>query len=166
MLGTLFNRSNYLAGRSMRIFPALRCLAIAWIAILAACLPARADVVSLTSAQDTYISLKNPTTNFSTTISMIVDRETTDLQRALVQFDLSSIPAGSTVTSAVLKLQATQVGGSITVRVYGLLGTLRPEAAQLERAVMSTTRARAGAASMRRRSRPSQPIPPDSTVTP
>ena len=49
---------------------------------------------------------------------MVVDRETTDLQRALIFFDLSSIPAGATINSAVLKLQATQVGGSITIGAY------------------------------------------------
>ena len=69
----------------------------------------------LPSVQDTYIQLKNPTTNSGSNVSAIIDRETTDLQRALLQFDLSSIPSGSTVTSAVLKLQSTQICGSITI---------------------------------------------------
>ena len=56
--------------------------------------------VSATPVQDAYIQLKNPTTNTGTAGSLVVDREDTDLQRALLQFDLSSIPAGSTIQSA------------------------------------------------------------------
>lgn len=121
MPGDVFRETFQQAARRALRLQSLRALATLCIAILAGCLPARADFASLPSVQDSYIALKTATTNFGTANSMIVDRETTDLQRALVQFDLTTVPAGSTVTSAVLKLQATQVGGSITIGVYRLL---------------------------------------------
>ena len=78
------------------------------------------DLTSLQATQDTYIKLQSPdtTNNFGASTSMVVDRESTDLQRALLQFDLSSIPAGSTINSATLKLQSTQIGGTLNIAVY------------------------------------------------
>ena len=56
----------------------------------------------------------NDTKNFGTSTSLVADRETADLQRVLVQFDLSAIPANATINSATLKMQATQLGGALT----------------------------------------------------
>jgi len=78
------------------------------------------DISLLNATQDTYIKLKSPdnVNNFGDSTSLMVDRESTDLQRALLQFDLSSIPAGSTINSATLKLQSTQIGGTLNISVY------------------------------------------------
>ena len=79
-------------------------------------------VASVGASQDTYIELKPPndTKNFGTSTSLVADRETADLQRVLVQFDLSAIPANATINSATLKMQATQIGGALNIGVYGI----------------------------------------------
>jgi len=79
-------------------------------------------VANVAASQDTYIELRAPndTKNFGTSASLVADRETTDLQRALVQFDLSAIPANATINSATLKMQATQIGGALNIDVYQL----------------------------------------------
>ena len=73
------------------------------------------------AGQDTYIQLQNPTFNYGTSPSLIIDREATDLQRALFQFDLSAIPSNATITSATLQMQATQIGGTLNISVYEML---------------------------------------------
>ncbi|HQX52611.1 MAG TPA: DUF4347 domain-containing protein, partial [Planctomycetaceae bacterium] len=78
------------------------------------------QVITTTPVQDSYIQFKNPTTNSGTSSSLIVDRETNDLQRALVQFDLSSIPVGSTIQSATLRLTSTAIDGSLNIGAYQL----------------------------------------------
>lgn len=78
-------------------------------------------VSSLSPIQDSYIQLKAPTTNSGTSGSMTIDREASDLQRALVQFDLSTIPAGATIQRATLKLEATAIGGQLTIEAYRIL---------------------------------------------
>src|SRR6185369_3954125 len=79
-------------------------------------------VANVGASQDTYIESRAPndTKNFGTSTSLVADRETTDLQRALVQFDLSAIPANATINSATLKMQATQIGGALNIDVYQL----------------------------------------------
>ncbi len=52
---------------------------------------------------------------------MIVDRESGDLQRALVQFDLEQHSGRCDIHSATLNLEATAVGGALNVDVYQLL---------------------------------------------
>ncbi len=79
------------------------------------------ELTSLSPVQDAYIQLKNPTTNTGTDGTIVVDREDGDLQRALLQFDLSSIPAGSTIHSASLKLEATSVDGLLNIDVHQIL---------------------------------------------
>jgi Domain of unknown function (DUF4347)/Bacterial cadherin-like domain/Bacterial Ig domain len=77
-------------------------------------------VANVGASQDTYIMLKvpNDTKNFGTSTTLIADRESADLQRVLVQFDLSAIPANATINSATLKMQATQIGGALNIGVY------------------------------------------------
>jgi hypothetical protein len=81
------------------------------------------DTASLQASQDTYIRLRSPddTSNFGASMQLVVDRESTDLQRALLQFDLSGIPANATINSATLQMQATQIGGTLNISVYELL---------------------------------------------
>ncbi len=79
------------------------------------------DTAVLTAVQDTYIKLGETGNNFGVGSQLIVDRESTDLQRALVQFDLSSIPVDAIIQSATLNLEATAVDGILTIDVYQLL---------------------------------------------
>ena len=84
------------------------------------CGSASANTINLNPIADAWIELGHGQANVNngTSTSMVVDRETTDLQRALILFDLNSIPSGAIINSAILKLQATQVGGSITIQAY------------------------------------------------
>ncbi|MCA9160355.1 MAG: DNRLRE domain-containing protein, partial [Planctomycetales bacterium] len=91
-----------------------------WIASGVSIKPFGTVTIEVSPVQDTYIQGKNPTTNTGTQGSLVIDRESGDLQRALLQFDLSSIPAGSTITSATLKLNATAIDGSLTIQAYQL----------------------------------------------
>jgi hypothetical protein len=95
-------------------------LCLAFFVPLIGCASAFAGTISLNPIADASIELGHAQTNTNngTSTSMVVDRETTDLQRALIQFDLSSIPTGATINSAVLELQATQIGGLITIEAY------------------------------------------------
>ncbi len=71
--------------------------------------------------QDTYIMLKQMGNNFGASTNLIIDRENTDLQRALLRFDLSCIPANATINNATLRMQSTQIGGSLNISVYEML---------------------------------------------
>ena len=53
---------------------------------------------------DTLISGGSPTTNFGTATEMASGKFSTDVNRILVKFDISSIPSGSTITSAIITL--------------------------------------------------------------
>jgi hypothetical protein len=59
-----------------------------------------------TAANDTFINNFADTTNYATNGALRVGRSGAYTYRALVKFDLSSIPAGSTVLSAILSLYA------------------------------------------------------------
>ncbi len=75
--------------------------------------------VTLTSVADTHAQQNKGDTNYGTDTSMMVRTfATAKNARAFVQFDVSSIPAGSTVSSATLTLCATSVPGS--TRTYDL----------------------------------------------
>ena len=71
------------------------------------------------ASKDTYIKLKNPDTNsnFGTCETLIVDRESTDLHRILLQFDLSGISSSATISSAELRLY-TEAGDNMNVSVF------------------------------------------------
>ena len=73
------------------------------------------------AGQDTYIKLSNTGLNYGASTSLLIDRESTDLQRALLQFDLSAIPTNATITSATLTMQATQIDGQLNISVYEML---------------------------------------------
>ena len=79
-------------------------------------------VADVAASQDTYIESRTPNdaNNFGASTSLVADRESTDLQRVLVQFDLSAIPANATINSATLQMQATQIGGALNIDVYQL----------------------------------------------
>jgi uncharacterized repeat protein (TIGR02543 family) len=67
-----------------------------------------ATTVSFGASKDTYIDQNQPTTNFGSANDLDVKsadgHPSSNNKRALIAFNLSSIPAGSTITSATLKL--------------------------------------------------------------
>ena len=79
------------------------------------------EPLQITAAQDTYIN-SGSTSNFGTSASLVVNRSGGNLGdgRALLQFDLSAIPAGATVTGATLLLQATANASPFMIDVYRL----------------------------------------------
>ncbi|MFN9987272.1 MAG: beta strand repeat-containing protein, partial [Pirellula sp.] len=80
---------------------------------------------TVVASYDTYINAGATSTNYGTSTSMIVDRSGGDPgnQRALIQFALSDIPVGATITSAQMRLNATAVTGSMPVEVYRVTST-------------------------------------------
>jgi hypothetical protein len=64
------------------------------------------SAVTLIAAEDTDINGASPTTNYGASTDLILNQSGGDLgeRRLLIRFDLSPIPPGATVTSAVLKL--------------------------------------------------------------
>ncbi len=79
------------------------------------------EPLQITAAQDTYIN-SGSASNFGTSTSLVVDRSGANLGngRALLQFDLSAIPVGATVTGATLQLQATANASPFKIDVYRL----------------------------------------------
>src|SRR5512140_705191 len=73
---------------------------------------APSTVTSLIPTADTYVDSSKPTTNFGSGTLMWIDASS-PTRRALLRFSLSSIPAGSTINSAVLKLYVTADGSSV-----------------------------------------------------
>jgi hypothetical protein len=78
--------------------------------------------VDLIAIKDTGIKLKNDSVNYGSCTSLDIDREATDLQRALFQFDLSSIPAGAIIESAELRLNCTS-GDQMSVSIFKIGAT-------------------------------------------
>jgi VCBS repeat-containing protein len=74
----------------------------------------------LFASQDTYIVRTQPTLNYGQASSLILDKSGGAIgdSRVLVQFDLSAIPVGATITNAVLVMNATQNGGALSLDVY------------------------------------------------
>ena len=70
------------------------------------------DLAIQPSSADSYVSSTNANTNYGTQTGMDVDRGSSNRRRALVQFDLSAIPTGSTINSATLELYAYAAPGS------------------------------------------------------
>ena len=73
------------------------------------------NAVSLVSSADSYVRQDAAGTNYGTAVLMDVgsmkDGGTSKNRRSFVEFDVSSIPASSTVSSATLTLCATAVPG-------------------------------------------------------
>ncbi len=77
-------------------------------------------VASLTASADTYIDDGASGINYGDSTSLVIDHSGGDIGnvRALMQFDLGSIPAGATITSATLQLEATSNTGAFDINVY------------------------------------------------
>lgn len=80
---------------------------------------AHAATVSLTPSADTYVFNSSGDTNFGTVDSTYVSfGNGPAFGRAYYQFDLSSIPAGSTINSATLSLPLKSISAVVTVQMY------------------------------------------------
>ncbi len=82
------------------------------------------STVTLNPIADTYLNREAFTTNFGTNTTFSIEGEEKKLKRALLKFDLSSIPVGAAITSATLTLQ--KVGGDIisyNVGIYRMENT-------------------------------------------
>lgn len=85
------------------------------------------DVVTTTfaSAQDTYIAESYPTTNYANAPTIKLDGDvptgTGRDYRGLIRWDVSSIPAGSTVTSATLTVSVENSAPGETYEIVELL---------------------------------------------
>ena len=92
--------------------PASRCLWSGVIAAVLLFLPARADIVVLTAVKDNtvYQTYSGSPTNSNGKGEHIFAGRTGDgyVRRALLAFDLTSIPSGSTITSATLTLNMSR----------------------------------------------------------
>jgi hypothetical protein len=83
--------------------------------------PVLTTTQNLTATDDGYIMLKSANTNFGTSQTMIADRETTDKQLGVVNFDLSGLICYATlVRSATLKLEKV-AGTNQTIQIFRLL---------------------------------------------
>jgi glucose/arabinose dehydrogenase len=72
-----------------------------------------AEVANLTTVSDTFINSGSPNNNAGSTDWFDAGRDGVGgIRRGLIRFDLSSIPAGSTVTSATLQLTVVKVPSS------------------------------------------------------
>jgi alpha-tubulin suppressor-like RCC1 family protein/fibronectin type 3 domain-containing protein len=84
---------------------------------------ASTDLVIQPSAADSYLNQQSTSTNYGTATSVSVMSRTGMARRVPVQFDLSGIPANSTINSATLELYATTVSGSQTLNVHRISGS-------------------------------------------
>jgi uncharacterized repeat protein (TIGR01451 family) len=76
--------------------------------------------VTLSASKDTWINALSTTLNYGVSTTMNIDRQGGGLgeERSLLQFDLSSIPAGAIITSAQLRL--TKTGGATASQNIGV----------------------------------------------
>jgi len=84
-----------------------------WLAALSGPLSGRAQTVTLFVAADTFINSGSPVNSAGGSTS--IDAGTDGgggVRRGLLRFDLSGIPSGSTITSAVVQLTVTKVPGN------------------------------------------------------
>ncbi len=80
------------------------------------------SAVALTPVADTHIDISGNTNNFGASTSLIVKKDGGGIgnNRALLRFDLSSIPSNATITGATLKLNATSNSAAFNINVYEL----------------------------------------------
>ncbi|MCH7548442.1 MAG: DUF11 domain-containing protein, partial [Candidatus Krumholzibacteriota bacterium] len=69
--------------------------------------PARAEIYTLPALQDTWVDEGAPAANHGGTSTLLLRSQPGDERRALIQFDLSGIPGGSTVIRAILRATVT-----------------------------------------------------------
>ena len=77
-----------------------------------------ADLVVQPPSADSHVYQFSSGTNYGTATTMSVQARTAQCKRALVRFDVPSIPAGSTINSATLELYATAASGGAVLNVH------------------------------------------------
>lgn len=102
----------------MTILPSRIAIALAFASLLSA----RADVVSLSVTSDSYVVSSNPDNNggAQSFLTVGVDKAA-GVHRALFKFDLTSIPSGSVVTSAVFTETVTGLNNAFVSSTFDLL---------------------------------------------
>ncbi|MEP3478069.1 MAG: DUF4347 domain-containing protein [Fuerstiella sp.] len=82
--------------------------------------PQVAEVVSVSAVADSYTSNSQKADNFGSDSSLIVDKSGGSFgnERAVLRFDLSSLPVDAVITSAQLVLNATAISGDFDIDVY------------------------------------------------
>ncbi len=81
------------------------------------------------SGKDAYIGLNAPGTNFNNSLLVVtndLNPPAGDIWRSLIQFDVSSIPPGSRVSSAFIELITSAITGTVTdfgLNIFPILGT-------------------------------------------
>jgi hypothetical protein len=100
--------------------------------------------LSYDGVDDTYISTWDPTTNYGNNVTMLVRMG--DIRAPLVRFDLSALPAGSTIHSATLGLYAVNRSnsGGTDVAVYKVLRPWAETQATWQRATVGVPWGAAG----------------------
>jgi hypothetical protein len=80
------------------------------------------NTAKLAPSQDSYVNTNSANTNYGANASMVVDISGGGLgsQHALMQFDVSSMPANATISSATLTVNATANGGATNLNLYRL----------------------------------------------
>jgi hypothetical protein len=82
------------------------------------------DLVIQPSAADSYVNEASQGTNYGTAATMLVAKGTTAADRSPAQFNLSGIPAGSTINSATLELYNTvAAAAAVQVDMHHITGT-------------------------------------------
>ena len=77
-----------------------------------------------TAAKDTFLVSTNPTTNFGTNATLGTSASGGALRTSLLDWDLSSIPAGATCDSATLSLwSSASVAGAASWGIYVMIQT-------------------------------------------
>ncbi len=103
---------------------------------------------SLTATADTYIDGGSKTTNFGGSTNLIVDGKPDDA--TILKWDLSSIPAGSTLQSAALSINVTNTSSN-SYEIYEVKRNWTESQATWKKAVNGTNWQSAGARRARRR---------------
>jgi hypothetical protein len=86
--------------------------------------PVKAAETTLYATEDAEVQILNPDTNYGDELNAFVEFYTTDSKecRLYIKFDLSSIPAGSTINSATLRLKCGGYANEVTHSVYKVTG--------------------------------------------
>ena len=81
-------------------------------------IPPVPGTLTVNPVADTYLYENSKNTNFGTSTILYLGTDTSGKKdQGLIQFDISTIPAGATITSAKLRLYKTTAGGSGTVNI-------------------------------------------------
>ncbi len=81
------------------------------------------STVQLTAAADTFVKQNKPDENHGNGRDLKLKANSSQIEHSLLRFDLSSVPAGSTLASAKLRLYVTMAKSHVTVNLHRLTGS-------------------------------------------